>query len=379
MNHDKSINEDIDKLTGKMLFTLTDDKWRHMRNILSPIFTSSKMKMMYGILSESANEFIEVFVEKSKDGKLIVDCQNAYSRYTVDSISTAVLGFKGDCIKNEDSKLFKLATSLNNLSYWDNAKIIIFIVSRWLYVKLGLQLTKKEVYDFFYNAIVKVMHEREANGIFRPDVIQLLVQAKKGQQQQTEEVNEEELSNFSANIEYDVGAKNKKITNWEDEHYMAQGFIFFGAGFETTNVLLQVSTYFLAKNKDVQQELIDEVDEVVATLDGKSVSYEALHKMKFLDNVISEALRWWPPVFATQRQCNKDIDLKYDGRVLRIKDGDLITLPVYDIHHDERYYSEPEKFDPHRFDDDRKDLIVQGSYLPFGSGPRVCIGSRWSF
>lgn len=378
VNHDKSFNEDIDKLTGKMLFTLTDEKWRNMRNILSPIFTSSKMKMMFGILSESANEFIEVFEEKSRDGKLIVDCQNAYSRYTVDGISTAVLGFKGDCIKNEDSKLFKLATNLNNFTKWQNAKLILFLLWRWIYVKLGLQLTTKEVYDFFYNSIIKVMREREAKGIFRPDVIQLLVQAKKGQlqQQQTEEINESELTNFSANIEYDVGAKNKKITNWEDEHYMAQGFIFFGAGFETTNVLLQVSTYCLAKNKDAQQELINEVDDVLASLDGKPVTYEALHKMKFLDNVISEALRWWPPVFATQRQCNKDIDLKYDGRVLRIKDGDLITFPVYDIHHDERYFSEPEMFDPHRFDDDRKDSIVQGSYLVFGIGPRVCIGSR---
>lgn len=297
VNHDKNFNEDLDKLSGKMLFTLTDEKWRHMRNILSPIFTSSKMKMMFGILSESAIELVDHFLDKSsKGGKVIVDCKNAYSRYTVDGISTAVLGFKGDCIKNEDSKLFSFASKLNTMTFWENVKIFTFVLARWLYVKLKLQITRKEVYDFFYNCIVKVMNEREEKGIFRPDVIQLLLQAKKGQlqqQQQAEEVNESELSNFSANIEYDVKAKNKKMTNWTDEHYMAQGFIFFGAGFETTNILLQVSTYLLAKNKDAQQELIDEIDDVKATLDGKQVSYDTLHKMKFLDNIISETLRWW--------------------------------------------------------------------------------------
>lgn len=105
------------------------------------------------------------------------------------------------------------------------------------------------------------MQERDAKGIFRPDVIQLLLQAKKGQLQ-TEHEEEEKQSNFSANIEYDVKAKNKKLTNWTDEHYMAQGFIFFGAGFETTNVLLQMTSYYLAVNREFQQELIDEVDEV---------------------------------------------------------------------------------------------------------------------
>lgn len=105
------------------------------------------------------------------------------------------------------------------------------------------------------------MQEREEKGIFRPDVIQLLLQSKKGQLK-AENVEEENLANFSANIEYDVKANNKKMTHWTDEHYMAQGFIFFGAGFETTNILLQMISFYLARNKNYQQELIDEVDEV---------------------------------------------------------------------------------------------------------------------
>ncbi|CAG9811403.1 unnamed protein product [Chironomus riparius] len=383
MNHDKNLNPDMDKLSGRMLFTLFDDEWRNMRNILSPIFTSSKMKMMFGILADCTNDFTEHFEEKAKEtGSMIMNCKESFSRFTVDGICSAVLGFKGDCIKNEDSELFKFTMNLQKVDFWMFLKIIVFMVAHKLYVIFKLQLTRKDVYDFFYNAIVKVMKEREQNGIFRPDVIQLLMQAKKGQlkmQDKENEVNEDELSNFSANIEYDVKAKNTKMTNWTDEHYMAQGMIFFLAGFDTTNILLQITTYSLAKNKDVQQKLIDEVDDVVVALDGSQVTYEALHKMKYLDMVISEALRYWPPAGEITRECSKDYNLKLDnGKTIKLKESDNILIPTYAIHHDPKYYEDPEKFDPERFSDERKGSIVDGAYVPFGSGPRVCIGSRFA-
>ncbi|KAL7013900.1 hypothetical protein ACKWTF_015639 [Chironomus riparius] len=383
VNHDKNFNEDMDTMQGNILFSLTDDKWRNMRNILSPIFTSSKMKMMFGILSDCTNDFIEHNEEEMrKSGKVIMNCKESFSRFTVDGICSAVLGFKGDCIKNEDSELYKFTKGIQKVDTMTIIKILLFMFARKLYVLMKLQITRKEVSDFFYNAIVKVMKEREQNGIFRPDVIQLLMQAKKGQlevQDKENEVNEAELSNFSANIEYDVKAKNKKLTNWTDEHFMAQGFIFFAAGFDTTNILLQVTTYSLAKNKDVQQKLIDEVDEVVSALDGSQVTYEALHKMKYLDMIICEALRMWSPAGLTNRECSKDYDLKLsDGNTLKLRSGDILNIPIYSIHHDPKYFEDPEKFDPERFSDERKASIVDGSYIPFGSGPRVCIGSRFA-
>ncbi|CAG9811404.1 unnamed protein product [Chironomus riparius] len=383
VNHDQSFNGDIDSLQGKMLFTLVDDEWRNMRNTLSPIFTSSKMKMMFGILSDCASDFMVHYEKKVKEtGKLVINSKETFSRFTVDGICSAVLGFKGDCVENEDSELYKLSVRMQPVDIWSTFKFLLFFFFANIYKFFKFQLTTKEIRDFFYNAIVKVMKEREQNGTFRPDVIQLLMQAKKGQlkvQDKENEVNEAELSNFSANIEYDVKAKNTKLTNWTDEHYMAQGFIFFFAGYDTTQTLLQVTTYSLAKNKDVQQKLIDEVDEVVASLGDASISYETLHKMQYLDMVISEALRYWPPASATTRGCNRDYDLKLNnGKVIKMKPGDDVSLPIYSIQHDPKYFEDPEKFDPERFSDERKGSIVDGSYIPFGYGPRVCIGSRFA-
>lgn len=131
----------------------------------------------------------------------------------------------------------------------------------------------------------------------------------------------------------------------------------------------------MAKNPSVQQELQVEIDEVAATLGNKPISYETLHKMKFLDMVISETLRKWPPAPQIDRECTKDYELDLgNGTKFTIKKGQIVNLPFRALHHDERYFPNPEKFDPHRFSDENRDSIIPGSYIPFGSGPRVCIG-----
>lgn len=134
-------------------------------------------------------------------------------------------------------------------------------------------------------------------------------------------------------------------------------------------------TYELAKNQEIQQELYQEIEEVMASLQGKPVTYEALHKMKNLDCVISEGLRMYPPAVQSDRSCSKPIDLDLgNGKTLHINKGEVVGLPIYNIQHDPEYFPNPEKFDPTRFNDENKASIVVGSYLPFGMGPRVCIG-----
>jgi cytochrome P450 family 9 len=358
-----------------------DERWRSMRNSLSPIFTSAKMKMMFGILTDCAQEFIDHFDKKPSD-KIIVDVKDMFSRYTVNGISTAALGFQGDCIKNEDSYIYKMAQDLANPSFATNMKILLVAICKPLYLLFGFQIFPEEHKSFFEKSIVDVMDERDAKGIFRPDVVQLLLQMKKGQLER-EKNDDKDEANFAANIEYDVGGNNTKV-KWDKEDFMAQGsmkfvlfsclrhetflgFIFFAAGFDTTQRLLQFTAYELAKNRDVQNELIAEVDKVLSAMNGKPVTYEALNKMKFLDQVISEVLRFHPPVLFTNRECNKDYVMNFsNGQSVPVKKGENIFIATRCIHRDERYYVNAEKFDPHRFDDDKKDSIVPGSYIPFG-------------
>lgn len=141
-----------------------------------------------------------------------------------------------------------------------------------------------------------------------------------------------------------------------------------------------MAAYELAKNLDVQEELANEIREVDRILNGSPVTYEMILKMKFLDMVVSEALRMWPPGPQAGNRCAvKSYTLKQrDGSKVTLNPGDNLMFPIIGLHYDENYWPNPHKFDPYRFSDENKGSIHPGTYLPFGIGPRACVGSRFS-
>ncbi|CAO1439250.1 unnamed protein product [Diamesa serratosioi] len=101
--------------------------------------------------------------------------------------------------------------------------------------------------------------------------------------------------------------------------------------------------------------------------------------MKYLDMVISESLRMWPPALFIDRECSKDCTVTtYDGSSFKFTKGDILLFPFKQLHYDDRYWENPNTFDPQRFNDENKHKINAGAFIPFGIGPRSCIGSRFS-
>lgn len=128
--------------------------------------------------------------------------------------------------------------------------------------------------------------------------------------------------------------------------------------------------YELVRNPEVQEKLRAEIDEVNESLDGEELTYEHLQKMKYLDQVITEVLRMHPPVPMVDRVCTKTFVLDCDGKKIEFEPGRNFYIPIYSIHHDPKYYPDPEKFDPERFSDENKHNVNQDCYLSFGIGPR---------
>lgn len=158
-----------------------------------------------------------------------------------------------------------------------------------------------------------------------------------------------------------------------------QCLVFFLAGFDTVSQLMSFMSHELAINPDVQEQLREEVDAVREQLGGKPVTYEALQNMKYLDMVVSESLRMWPPVAAMDRQCTKPYVMETSaGKKVQLNPGDGLWYPIHALHHDPEYFPNPKKFDPERFSDENKGNINPNTYLPFGIGPRNCIGSRFA-
>ena len=99
----------------------------------------------------------------------------------------------------------------------------------------------------------------------------------------------------------------------------------------------------------------------------------------YMDQFINEVLRFYPPAIRNDRKVTDDVTLVLeDGRKIILKKGMVVTVPTYVIHHLDEYYPEPEKFDPDRWSAENKNKMNPYAYLPFGMGPRNCIGMRFA-
>lgn len=338
-----------------------------MRLYRSPIFTSAKIKAMFHHLTSCVDDLQEYFDETlSKKGRIVIESKNIFGRFTAEAISTTALGFQGNCIKDDNSQVFKIAQSIQDDLTSPLGAIRQIIVTDYpaLAKLFNVTVFRKSTKVFFENYVCDEITRRESQGTnTENDVIQMLIQVKNGQLK-------------------DEHAQDTKTTknsiDWDDKDLiMAQVFLFFAGGFETTASLMQMCSWELAMCQNIQKELIQEVDDVLHTLNGKTISYETLNKMKYLDMVVNETLRKWPPLPLLMRECNKDYKVvTSDGKEIQFRKNDNVLIHTRLIQHDPKYFENPSNFDPSRFSDENKSKIVPGSFLSFGNGPRFCIGTR---
>lgn len=135
-------------------------------------------------------------------------------------------------------------------------------------------------------------------------------------------------------------------------------------------------SYELARHPDIQNKLFEEIQQTNEMLNGqrRSIDYDTLQKMKYMDMVISKVLRMWPPASLIDRECVKDYHFDDGELKFHIKKGEAINIPAYSIQNDPYNFSDPRTFDPERFSDVNKSNIKPGTFMPFGVGPRNCIG-----
>jgi cytochrome P450 family 6 len=133
------------------------------------------------------------------------------------------------------------------------------------------------------------------------------------------------------------------------------------------------STYELALNQDVQDKLRDEINDVLEKYDGE-VTYDAIMEMKYLDMVFNESLRKYPVVDSQNRMSTKDFAIPNTKIV--IPAGTSVMIPTFALHNDERFWENPDKFDPERFTPENIKQRHPFTFIPFSEGPRICIGLR---
>ncbi|CAO1425494.1 unnamed protein product [Diamesa serratosioi] len=348
-------NEKDDPLSAHLFF-IKGDKWRTLRNKLTGSFTSSKTKMMFPIVAGYSNGLVNLVNNKLSNVNGI-DIKQVCIRYTTDVIGSCGFGIECNALKDENCEMLKITDIFDYKKFETSARLYFTQSFPELSLKLGIKLTPNDVNEFFMRIIKQTYDYRLENDVDRNDFMSLLIQIQKYGKLKDDDVELDEDETMTFN------------------ELAAQAFIFFAAGFEASSKTMQLALYELAYRQEIQDQLRAEIS-LVTEKTNNEITYEGLLEMSYLDQIVKETLRLYSPVDKLLRTCIKDYKVPDSNFV--IEKGTKILIPVYSIHHDSRFYYDPEVFDPERFCPEETRKRSKNAFLSFGDGPRNCIGSRFA-
>ncbi|XP_063703578.1 probable cytochrome P450 6a13 [Culicoides brevitarsis] len=365
--HDRGlfVNEKSDPLSGH-LFSLGGEKWNRLRKKLSPTFTSGKMKMMFDTIADVSDQF-KNYLEQQIDEPVNVEVKDLLSRFTTDIIGNCAFGIQCNSMLHPNSEFRNMGKKIFDTPKTKTLKFVFMSLFRGLSNLFRMKTTDDDVERFFLNLVKETIEYRRQNNVVQKDFMNLIMNLSSEFNANTENsIKVEQTTDINGNMNNDNMLSFEEIT--------AQCFVFFIAGFESSSTLMTFILYELACNSEIQERLRGHILEELRKHNDK-LTYDLTISIPYLDQVINESLRKYPALGSLSRIASKDYQIRNTNIVIR--KGQFVNIPVYSIHHDEKYYSNPEKFDPDRFTKENVAKREPYTFLPFGAGPRSCIGLRF--
>lgn len=347
----ESFNKTLGSIISKMMTSLAGQEWKDVRGITSPVFSTGKIRQMCGPCAKHGDILAEqMYKESQASGE--IDVKDVMSRFTMDVIATVAFGLEADSIRNPDSTI---AANAKQLTKRPTAITIVrFLIMAsapdWvnrLISNEGAFLDNEATQYFTRITKESIRRRNEHPEERRNDFLQLLLDTRR-----------------------DDTAKRQL----SDEEIIAQCVLFYLAGYDTTSNTLTWAARLLAFNPAVQERLQAEIDDKLPS-DADQLTFEKVNDMPYLDRVLAETLRMYPPPQVVRSAVKP---YRLPGTEVTIPSGANVYMHAYCLHHDPEIYPDPETFDPDRFLPEAKETRHPYHYLPFGHGPRNCIGMRFA-
>ncbi|MBJ7332642.1 MAG: cytochrome P450 [Solirubrobacteraceae bacterium] len=332
---------------GLNLFTDEDESWRRHRMMLNPVMAKRHVRGMVDLMVEPVGSFIEQ-IDVGGD-RIPVEMSGAMVELTMDVVGAALFGHQfGDIAR----KMRRVVTM--GLRGAEVATRLLMVASPPVW---GVRASAKAIHHAPYlppplnglqwvmrtvdDAVWDLIHDRQARPNDNDDLLNLLLTARD-----------------------DEGDLPLKRVRDEVTTFML-------AGHETTANALAWMWYLLALNTAARDRMLAEVDTV---LGGRTPTVADLERLPWTTACFSEAMRFYPPAWVIPRVALRDDVI--DGHL--IPKGSTVIVPIHAIHHDPRFWPDPDVFDPSRFLPGEGRGRHRSAYLPFGGGRRVCIGTSFA-
>lgn len=343
-NHKLSPNPHYDKMFSKFLFCMLDADWKETRIKMTPAFSSGRLKAMYPSVKAMGEDLVKN-IEANRDKSGVLPVSNTCTRYGLDVIASCAFGIEAGALRTQDRSPYMAAVGeAFRFGAAEGLASFGLLFSPLLYNLLRWPLLSEWRCSLILDLLRQSSEVRERAPLANKDIFDGLLQLKQ-----------------SGAVPHEV--------------FESQVMSMQVAGSETSASTIMFALWMLARHPDCQERLREDLRETLSKFGGE-ISYETAQECKYLDMVFKETLRLWPVMPWLDRVAARDYVLP-DSDV-RIEKGTVVMVPVYSIHRDPQYYAKPNSFDPERWAPENADNLNKLAFLPFGAGPRACIGFRFA-
>ncbi|KAL7851842.1 hypothetical protein SRHO_G00176270 [Serrasalmus rhombeus] len=389
------------------LFVTKDEDWKRIRGVLSPSFTSGRLKEMFGIMKTHSDTLVRNLQKKTEQTSG-VHVKELFGAYSMDVITSSAFSVDIDSLNNPKDPFVTNVKKMLDFDFFKPSFLIaaVFPFTIPLLEKMDCGFFPTCAFDFFFTVLQKIKADRVARDHkSRVDFMQLMVDSQTPEKVEAQQGEEMKKGDEKANpqkfqirwrsaihvlgrgpgfaLVCSCGKLAKTIVQvdgphgWgalglSDHEILSQSLIFISAGYETSSSTLSFFFYNIATNPETMKRLQKEIDRTFP--DKAPVQYDAVMSMEYLEAALNESMRLYPIAARLERICKKTVEI--NG--VTIPKGTTIMIPTFPLHRDPESWPDPDTFKPERFTKENKESIDPYTYIPFGVGPRNCIGMRFA-
>lgn len=329
----------FDKLAhflGNGLLTSEGDYWLRQRRLIQPGFHRARLAALTKLMQEVVDAFLADF-DKNLQPDKPVELSSKMMELAFRIVARAL--FSTDL---DEADLQKMSQNITVLQEFIIRQIRQPYLNPWFRLSGKLRQHERIAQDF-EQRVIAIISQRRQSGKSQDDLLQMLLDAR------YEDTGE--------------GMSNRQL--------FEESAILFVAGHETTANALTWMWYLLSQHPETVTKLRQEVAEV---LGERAPDFEDLPKLSYCTQVIEESMRLYPPAWITDRTAMADDE--FEG--MKIPKGTILVTYFYGVHRSKNLWPEPLRFDPDRFDKAQRKQQHAFAYVPFGGGPRLCIGNSFA-